>query len=129
MHEYSLAMGLVEALREELRRHPVNGRIAKVHVRQGELLVLSEEALQEAWRILTQGGELAGSELAIEKVAVRVRCGGCGYQGPVGYLSEQGWHFAVPVLRCPRCGGRVEVVEGRDLAIVGLSLEEQGSPT
>lgn len=31
-----------------------------------ELLILSEEALAEAWRILTDGTEVAGSELRIE---------------------------------------------------------------
>ncbi len=128
MHEYSLALGLLDALREHLRQHPLTSRIAKVHVRQGELLVLSEEALKEAWRILTEGTELAGSELELEKVPVKVRCAPCGYTGPVNYLSEEGWHWAVPVLQCPRCGSRAEVVEGRDLAIVGLSVAEPLSP-
>jgi len=61
-------------------------------------------------------------------VPVKVRCPACTYEGPVKYVSEEGWHFAVPVLACPKCGGRTDVVAGRDLAIVGLSVAE-GSET
>ncbi len=105
----------------------MRGRIRAVHVRKGELLILSEEALAEAWRILAEGTAAAGSELQIERVPVKVRCGSCGYAGPVRYSTDEGWHFAVPVLSCPRCGGRAEVVEGRELAIVGLSVDEDSS--
>lgn len=128
MHEYSLAQALLEGLVEHLRAHPVEGRVRRVHVRQGELLVLSAEALREAWRIVADGTAADGSELAIEKIPVKVRCPACGYEGPVKYVGEEGWHFAVPVLACPRCGGRAEVVEGRDLSIVSLSVAE-GSET
>ncbi len=127
MHEYSLAQSLLESLRAYLREHPVPGRIRKVHVRKGELLVLSEWALSQAWRILAEGTELAGSELAVENVPVRVRCPSCGYAGEARYLAEEGWHMAVPILSCPRCNAPVEVVDGRDLAIVGLTTEEPDS--
>lgn len=129
MHEYSLAQALLDSLTDHLREHPVGGRIRAVHVRKGELLILSEEALAEAWRILAEGTEAAGSELRVERVPVKVRCPTCGYEGPVRYSTEGGWHFAVPVLACPRCGGRTEVVEGRELAIVGLSVDEAVPPS
>ncbi|QAA76002.1 MAG: hypothetical protein BIP78_0234 [Candidatus Bipolaricaulis sibiricus] len=128
MHEYSLAHALLEGLTEHLGRHPVQGRVKAVHIRKGELLILSEEALAEAWRILTEGTPVAGSELRIEKVPVQIRCPACGYEGPARYVSDEGWHFTVPVLACPRCGGRTEVVAGRDLAIVGLTVDEGGPP-
>lgn len=124
MHEYSLAHSLLEGLLEHLSTHPVEGKIVRVHVRQGELLILSQEALEEAWRILTEGTPLAGSELEIEKVPVVVRCRACGYRGDARYLVEEGWHQAIPILACPKCGAQVEIVEGRDLAIVSLTVEE-----
>ena len=124
MHEYSLAHALLESLTEHLRQHPVEGQVRAVHVRKGELLILSEEALDEAWRILAEGTEVAGSELRVDKIPVKVRCPACGYEGPVQYVSEEGWHFVVPLLSCPRCEARAEVIEGRDLAIVGLSVDD-----
>lgn len=124
MHEYSLAQGLLNSLLDYLRAHPVSGRVKKVHVKKGELLILSEWALKEAWRILAEGTELSGSELVLESVPVRAHCDSCGYEGNVRYLAEEGWHMSVPVLSCPRCGSPVRIVEGRDLAIVGLTVEE-----
>lgn len=128
MHEYSLAQALLSGLQDYLRQHPIPGRVAKVHVRKGELLSLSEWALKEAWRILTEGTELSGSELVLESVPVRVRCPSCGYEGEARYLTEEGWHIAVPVLSCPRCGSPVELKEGRDLAIVGLTMTDPPAP-
>jgi len=125
MHEYSLAHSLLQGLLEHLEIQPVEGRVTKVHVRQGELLVLSEEALKEAWRILAEETPLAGSDLAIEKVPVRVRCPSCGYEGGANYLAEEGWHLRVPILTCPSCGSRVELTSGKDLAVVALSVEER----
>ncbi|MCD5408050.1 hydrogenase maturation nickel metallochaperone HypA [Candidatus Bipolaricaulota bacterium] len=128
MHEYSLAHSLLEGLLEHLSTHPVEGRVVKVHVRQGELLILSQEALGEAWRLLSEGTPLAGSELEIERVPVRVRCPGCGYQGDARYLAEEGWHQAIPVLACPQCEARVEVVEGKELVITNLTVEDRQPP-
>lgn len=127
MHEYSLAHSLLESLLQHLKERSVDGRITAVHVRKGELLILSEESLAEAWRILSEETAVAGSDLRIEVVPVKVRCPSCGYEGPVVYVREEGWHFAVPLLACPTCDGRAEVIAGRDLAIVGLSVDE-GSP-
>ena len=124
MHEYSLAQSLLSSLLEYLRRHPVPGRIKKVHVQKGELVVLSEWALKEAFSILAEGTVLSGAELAIENVPVRVRCPSCGYEGDARYLTEEGWHLSVPILSCPRCGERVELLSGKELAIIGLSVEE-----
>ena len=124
MHEYSLAQSLLSSLLEYLRAHPAPGRIRKVHVQKGELVVLSEWALKEAFSILSEGTELSGAELEIENVPVRVRCPFCGYEGDARYLVEEGWHLSVPILSCPRCGERVELLSGKELAIVGLSVEE-----
>jgi len=124
MHEYSLAQSLLASLLAYLEKNPAPGRITKVHVKKGELLILSEWALKEAWRILSEGTELSGSELVLENVPVRVRCPSCGYEGNARYLAEEGWHIAVPILSCPRCGSPVDIVKGRDLAIVGLTVEE-----
>ncbi|MGB9757156.1 MAG: hydrogenase maturation nickel metallochaperone HypA [Candidatus Bipolaricaulaceae bacterium] len=128
MHEYSLAQSLLLGLQEYLQKNSLPGRVVKVHVQKGELLTLSEWALKEAWRILTEETELSGSELVLESVPVRVRCPSCGYEGQARYLVEEGWHISIPVLSCPRCGSPVEIVSGKELAIVGLSIEETPTP-
>jgi hydrogenase nickel incorporation protein HypA/HybF len=129
MHEYSLAQGLLGSLLDYLREHPVPGRVKKVHVQKGELVILSEWALKEAFSILSEGTELSGAELVIENVPVRVRCPSCGYEGDARYLTEEGWHMAIPILSCPHCGLPVEIISGKELAIVGLSIEEAPAET
>jgi Zn finger protein HypA/HybF (possibly regulating hydrogenase expression) len=52
MHEYSLAQSILSALLEYAKAHPLPGRVKKVHLRKGELLILSEWALREAFSIL-----------------------------------------------------------------------------
>jgi len=124
MHEYSLAHGLLEALVSHLRNHPVDGEIRVVHVRKGEMMILSEEALKEAWRVLSEGTPLAGTRLELEHVTTLIRCRSCGYEGAPGRLStDEGWHAQVPVLSCPVCGERVEVVQGKELAAVSLTVD------
>jgi hydrogenase nickel incorporation protein HypA/HybF len=129
MHEYSLAQSILSALLEYAKAHPLPGRVKKVHLRKGELLILSEWALREAFSILSEGTEFSGAELAMENVPVRVRCPSCGYEGDARYLTEEGWHMAIPILSCPQCGLPVEIISGKELAIVGLSIEEAPAET
>jgi len=35
----------------------------------------------------------------------------------------------VPILSCPQCGERVELLSGKELAIIGLSVEETSTET
>jgi len=137
VHEYAVAEELVRAVLERLDgRGPVDGstavRVKEVHLRKGELRLLADEALQQAYRLLTAGTALEGSRLLIEEVRSEVLCRSrsCGYRGPAGYHDEPGWHLTVPVLACPRCGSPVELLRGDELELVRLVIEvESGSGT
>jgi Zn finger protein HypA/HybF involved in hydrogenase expression len=37
--------------------------------------------------------------------------------------------MAIPILSCPKCGLPVEIISGKELAIVGLSIEEAPAET
>jgi Zn finger protein HypA/HybF involved in hydrogenase expression len=37
-------------------------------------------------------------------------------------LSDEGFHFAVPILTCPKCGADVEIRSGRELSVDRVSL-------
>jgi Zn finger protein HypA/HybF involved in hydrogenase expression len=37
--------------------------------------------------------------------------------------------MAIPILSCPQCGLPVEIISGKELAIVGLSIEEAPAET
>ncbi|UCF09796.1 MAG: hydrogenase maturation nickel metallochaperone HypA [Candidatus Bipolaricaulota bacterium] len=128
MHEYSVVSQLVSALCEQLDDHP--GRIVEVLLHKGELRVLSDPALVNAFEMVVQGTRLEGARLRIESVAPIIRCAACGYDGAPEVLSDPAFHFAIPVLTCPQCGGEVELRAGRELYVDQVTVEsggEQGS--
>jgi Zn finger protein HypA/HybF involved in hydrogenase expression len=85
---------------------------------------LVDEALKQAYRILSAGTPLEGSILVLEEVKTEVGCMECGYRGPAAYPDDPACHFAAPILECPRCGAMVEILHGRELELKRLVLED-----
>ncbi len=115
MHEYSVVSELVSRLLENLEG--IDGRILSVRLKKGELRILSDVALENAFEILRSGTRLEKARLQIETIPASVRCEGCGYGGPAAHLDEEGLHASIPILACPRCGGTVDVTSGRELLV------------
>jgi hydrogenase nickel insertion protein HypA len=123
VHEYSVAEELVRAVLAQLAERGLAGeKVEEVHLRKGELRLLSDEALKQAYEILTLSTPLEGSKLVLEEVKALVSCQSCGYRGPAGYCDDPSFHFLAPILECPRCGGLVELIHGRELELVQLVL-------
>lgn len=130
MHEYSVAEELVRAVLAELAELGLQGeQLEEVHLRKGELRLLGDEALRQAYEVLTLETPLAGSKLVLEEVKAEIICRDCGYHGPAGYSDDQIYHFMAPILECPRCHGPVVLKSGRELELVQLVVatpEEAG---
>ncbi len=120
MHEYAVVDELIASLLPRLADIP--GTISAVFVKKGELRVLSDRALANAFELLSRGTRLEAARLEVESVPVAVRCGGCGYEGPAKTLSDEGGHYAIPILDCPRCGGAVFILAGRELCVERVSV-------
>ncbi len=127
MHEYSVVSELISALLPKVEEHP--GRITAVILVKGELRILSDSALKNAFELLAEGTRLSGSELIVERVEVRVRCEECGYEGAAEHVREESFHFAIPILTCPTCGGEVDVVAGRELYVDRVTIEQDTKET
>lgn len=121
MHEYSVVAELVEALLPRLEEH--EGRVTAVFLKKGDLRILSDRALKNAFEVVAQGTRLETATLEIESIPVRVTCRSCAYDGPARVLKDEGFHFAVPVLSCPSCGADVTVTSGRELTVDRVSIE------
>jgi Zn finger protein HypA/HybF involved in hydrogenase expression len=65
MHEMGIASSVLEAVHEELHRHPGH-RAAKVGLRIGEYAGVDGESLKFCFEALTKGTEFEPIELAIE---------------------------------------------------------------
>ncbi len=121
MHEYSVVSELVASLLPQLDSYP--GKVITVYLKKGEMRILSDWALKNAFEIIAQGTRLDEASLEIEEVEARIRCPECGYTGKAEYLDDPAFHFVIPVLTCPRCGAEVDVLSGRELYIDRVSIE------
>jgi len=115
MHEYTVVSELVTGLLPRLEN--VEGRVLSVHLKKGELRILSDASLTSAFEILRAGTRLSEATLEVETIPASVRCRACGYAGPTTHLRDEAFHMAIPILTCPRCRGEVEVTSGRELSV------------
>ena len=125
MHEYAVASELIATLLSRLE--DVSGKVVSVHLKKGELRILSDQALIDAFEVLAEGTRLEGARLKIEHVAVSLRCRACGYEGKGETVSDDAFHFSLPVLTCPRCQGEVDVLSGRELYVERVTVAEESS--
>ncbi len=106
------------------RLDAIPGRVTAVFLRKGELRILSTHALQSAFELLSRGTRLDGARLEIEDVSAVVRCRACSYEGPPNRFGDERGHLAIPILSCPRCGGDVTAVAGRELCVERVAVSE-----
>lgn len=122
MHEYAVVDELITSLVPRLADIP--GTITAVFVRKGELRILSDRALENAFELLAKRTRLEGARLVVETVSAAVRCDACAYDGPARTFSDDGGHFAIPILACPQCGGTVTVRAGRELCVDRVAVAD-----
>lgn len=122
MHEYSVAAELINALLPQVEA--IDGQIVGVILKKGEMRILSDHALINAFEMVANGTRLEKAKLIIELVPVSVSCASCGYQGAVDHVSDDAFHFvAVPILTCPKCQSEVDMKTGRELYVDRLTVQ------
>ncbi|MQY26335.1 hydrogenase maturation nickel metallochaperone HypA [Nocardia aurantia] len=111
MHELAVCESIVSAVRMHADGRPVR----TIHLRIGTLRQIVPDTLLFCWTLVTEGSDLADSELLVERIDGRIRCRHC--QGE-RVLDDY-------VLACDHCGGvDVEVVAGEEFLITALELTE-----
>jgi len=124
MHEISMMASIVEEVLLELEKYRVE-KIEEVILSVGEMTFLGHEQLRFAFEVISRDTILEGATLTIEKEELEVRCPSCGYSGPVEYLEKEEYHYVIPILHCPRCGGQVEIFKGKRCAVTSLKVVER----
>lgn len=110
MHE----LALCTAIADIVARRASERRVAVVHVRVGELRQVVPETLAFCWTMVTDGTDLDGARLEIERVPAVVHCRACEDIGPLSGA------FA---LACPACGSfEVDITAGEEFDVVALDL-------
>jgi len=91
MHEYSVASELINALLPQAET--IDGQIVAVILMKGELRILSDHALGNAFELLAEGTPLEGARLIVELVPVSVSCPSCGYEGAANHVCDEAFQF------------------------------------
>lgn len=113
MHELSIALGILEVVGEEAKKH--GGSVRSIHLRLGLLSGVVKEALVSAFEMVREDTFLAKAELIVEIVPVRIHCPRCQSDRPIVSMQE----FA-----CAECGTpSAKVTQGRDLEVVAMEIE------
>lgn len=92
MHEVSLVAELVA----ECERRSGGQPVSLVRVRHATSI--PEDGLQQAFRMLTETGILAGASLVADAFEIRLQCA-CGFDGALGHDDL----ISGAVALCPRC--------------------------
>jgi Zn finger protein HypA/HybF involved in hydrogenase expression len=111
MHEFAIVEVLVNSLLEQIRYQNAHN-IKCVHLRRGS--AFSEEALRQAYDILTASTALSDAELIIETVNLIHNCQ-CGHKQVITSDDLIGHMFI-----CPGCGLIREIDEMHDLEVVDI---------
>ena len=110
MHEYGLAEGVLDTVRQR-----AGGRkVAGIRVRFGVKHAVVEESLAQAWGFVAEGTEAEGSAVTLVTVPATISCQDC------GLTAETGDVLAV----CPSCAGEnVEITGGDEMTLESITYE------
>jgi hydrogenase nickel incorporation protein HypA/HybF len=121
MHEFSFASSIVESVLEAASKEGAS-RVLEVHMRIGKLRALSIEQLRFSYGILAEGGILGGSQLIVEESNGSLSCSHCGYHGEFDPEGDSSFHFGIPLLICPQCGGSLSIEGGDECLITSIRM-------
>lgn len=121
MHEFSMTTQIVNYVLEEAKKHNAK-RVNEVYLIIGKLTFLGVEQVKFAYDLLVKNTIMEGSKLRIEEKNGVVKCSNCGYEGGLKYEDDPVYHIPSPTLNCPKCGGVVNIVGGKEVTIKSIKL-------
>jgi len=98
--------------------------VAEVEVEIGDLTFLGLEQVEFAYKILTDKTIAKNSKLRIKEIHGRGKCEGCGYDGPLSYLSDPQFHISFPTFNCPKCEKPLSITAGRECIIRRIRIRK-----
>ncbi|MBX5326387.1 MAG: hydrogenase maturation nickel metallochaperone HypA [Candidatus Bathyarchaeia archaeon] len=121
MHEGSITTQVVKNVLQEANKRNAK-KVVEVQLVIGKLTFLNPEQVRFWYEILTKDTIMKGSRLIIEESEGVVKCPKCGYEGDFKYVDDPAMHVPTPTLNCPKCGGTVEMVGGKDCLIKNIKM-------
>jgi hydrogenase nickel incorporation protein HypA/HybF len=113
MHEFSIALSIIEGATEEARRHGCV-KVNAVHLKLGALSGVAKDALLFSYELACEGTALEGSRLVIEEIPVTAFCPRCEVERAIDSIQR---------MSCPVCGAPTpRVAQGREIELVALEV-------
>jgi len=115
MHEFSTAVGIVEAVKQVAQAHGVT-RVLTIHLQVGDLTLLNHEQLRFGIEVAAQGTVAEGAEVIIESIPVRIACKRCGLKSTI--KVQDTLYEMLTMLKCEGCGATdVDIIQGRECIV------------
>ena len=111
---------------EEAARHENVIAVDEVYLEVGELAFLNTTQMMFAFDTLKKDTVLADAQMLIVEILAYVKCRNCDYAGPLEDDGSEEHHFSTPLIMCPKCNGRVEVLNGQQCIIRNVKMRVEG---
>lgn len=115
MHEFSIALNILEIAESTAMQHEASG-ISEVEVEVGDAAGVNIEALEFAWESAAGSSPLLKqSKLTIHPVPLIFECARCHHRYNAAEIAES----------CPACGENDSVlIQGRELRVKSVTLAD-----
>jgi hydrogenase nickel incorporation protein HypA/HybF len=113
MHELSIAVSMIERILEEARNRG-GLQVEAVHLKLGVFSGVDKDALAFSYEIACEDTPLAGSQLIIESVPLRIFCDICETECAPQSMQQ---------MCCPHCNSPSQkIICGRELEVAALEI-------
>jgi len=126
MHEMSVATALVDTVLDSVKDMNAT-KVEEVIFEVGELAFISERQLRFCFDVMKKDhAVLKETKLSLHKVKAKVKCTKCDFEGGLDKVNEskkEEAHRIAITFECPKCGGTLDIILGRDMIIKRIAVE------
>lgn len=122
MHEYSLAVDLMKSVLTTAKDNSASV-VNHISIKVGKVAHVNPMQLEFCLKSVSEGTIAENADYDFEAVDPEIKCE-CGYFGKPDTTGDNLDMLEYLIsLRCPRCGGNVEVIGGTELAVESIDID------
>ena len=123
MHELSIASRLLDRALSAAADHGAE-TVDELTIALGRATHVNPDQLRFCLETAADGTPAADATFSIERIPPRARCD-CGWTGEPDRLESTITY--APNVRCPDCGGRATLVEGRECRLRSIGIPDEST--
>jgi hydrogenase nickel incorporation protein HypA/HybF len=124
MHELSAATAVLRTVLKAAEGRNLK-RITGIKLQIGELTLINPEQLEFCFGVAARDSIAEGAKLEIQSVPGELRCRKCGSAFNWTLVDDDpALHLVGPRLSCECGSGEVEIVAGREMSVVSMTVEQ-----